>query len=119
MQKQKLYGRYNKLSKQIEFIFLTQNDEIAEYQYALSHIAAIEKNPYHNEDDYVLICLGVVRTEGEIKEVGIEYEYKKDFPFIFDYVEPGQKPKYNIDYFKDITIKNQAKKEALIQKAGV
>ena len=78
-----------------------------EYNFALANLKAIESNPYYNENDYCLICLGVVNMEGTEEEVGIIYEYKDDFNFIFDKVQDGQKPKYNSEYFKNIQVKNE------------
>ena len=111
--KRKIYAKYNKRTKMIEFIFVDINDEQAEYNFALSNIQAAEKNPYYNEDDYCIICLGVLNMEGEAEEVGIVYDYKDDFPFIFDKVREGQKPKYNAEYFKDIQVRNEKRIEQL------
>lgn len=116
--KRKLYGRYNNRSKQIEFIFLAENDDMAQYQFGLSHLAAIEKNPYHNPNDYSLCVLGVMNMEGEKNEVGIliDKDTKNDFPYFFDSVKDGQMPKYNTEYFTDISVKNKELKE-LLEKA--
>lgn len=111
--KRKIYAKYNNRTKMIEFIFVDVNDEQAEYNFALSNLKAIENNQYYNEDDYKLICLGVLNMEGEANEVGINYDYKKDFPFVFDDVKEGQKPKYNTDYFKNIQVKNNERIEQL------
>ena len=105
--KRKIYAKYNNRTKMIEFIFVDVNDEQAEYNFALSNLKAIENNPYYNENDYKLICLGVLDMEGEAKEVGIIYDYKDDFPFVFDEIKDGQKPKYNTDYFKNIQVRNE------------
>lgn len=111
--KRKIYAKYNNRTKMIEFIFVDINDEQAEYNFALSNLKAIENNPYYNENDYKLICLGVLKMEGESKEVGIIYDYKNDFPYVFDEVEEGKKPKYNTEYFKDIQVKNNERIEQL------
>lgn len=111
--KRKIYAKYNNRTKMIEFIFVDVNDEQAEYNFALSNLKAIENNIYYDERDYKLICLGVLNMEGEAKEVGINYEYKEAFPFVFDEVEDGQKPKYNTDYFKNIQVKNNERIEQL------
>ena len=105
--KRKIYAKYNKRTNMIEFIFMDVNDEQAEYNFALANLKAIENNQYYNEEDYTLICLGVVEMEGKPDEVGIIYDYKEAFPFVFDSVREGQKPKYNSDYFKDIQVRNE------------
>lgn len=111
--KRKIYAKYNKRTKMIEFIFMDVNDEQAEYNFALANLKAIENNPYYNEEDYGLICLGVVNMEGKTNEVGIIYDYKEEFPFVFDEVKDGQKPKYNSEYFKNIQVKNNERIEEL------
>lgn len=118
--KRKIYAKYNKRTKMIEFIFMDVNDEQAEYNFALANLKATETNPYYNEEDYGIICLGVVNMEGEEEEVGIIYDYKESFPFVFDKVKEGQKPKYNSDYFKDIQVRNEERIKQLknISKGG-
>lgn len=111
--KRKIYAKYNNRTKMIEFIFVDVNDEQAEYNFALSNLKAIENNPYYNENDYKLITLGVINMEGDSKEVGIIYDYKNDFPYVFDEVEDGQKPKYDTEYFKNIQVKNTERIEQL------
>lgn len=111
--KRKIYAKYNNRTKMIEFIFIDVNDEQAEYNFALSNLKAIENNPYYDENDYKLICIGVLNMEGESNEVGIIYEYKEDFPLVFDEIKDGQKSKYNTDYFKNIQVKNSERIEQL------
>ena len=105
--KRKLYAKYNKRTKMIEFVYIDINDEQAEYNFALANLKATEQNSYYNEEDYSLICLGVINMEGTEEEVGIIYDYKDDFNVIFDKIKDGQKSKYDTAYFKDIQVRNE------------
>lgn len=111
--KRKLYAKYNKRTQMIEFVFIDINDEQAEYNFALANLKATENNNFYNENDYYLICLGVINMEGTEDEVGIIYEYKDDFNVVFGKIKDGQKPKYNTDYFKDIQVRNTERIEQL------
>lgn len=109
--KRKLYAKYNKRAKQIEFVFVDINDEEALFKYHQANEEAELKNKYYRSEDYSLICLGVLNMEGKATEVGIIYEYKKDFPFIFDYIEDEQKPKYNQRYFESMKVEKEREEE--------
>lgn len=115
--KRKLYAKYNKRAKQIEFVFVDINDEEALFKYHQANEEAELKNKYYREEDYSLICLGVLNMEGKEKEVGIIYDYKEDFPFTFDYVADEQKPKYNQRYFDNMKTSNERSKD-IINKAN-
>lgn len=108
--KRKLYAKYNKRAKQIEFVFVDINDDEALFKYHQANEEAESKNKYYRSEDYSLICLGVLNMEGEEKEVGIVYEYKKDFPFIFDRTEDFVKPKYNQKYFESMKVDEETEK---------
>lgn len=111
----KLYGRYNKRSQQLETIFLMPNDNEALYNFSLSHIEAKKNNPYHDEDNYQLICLGVLEMEGE--NCGIIYNYSKDYPVKFDEIPDGLKPKHNVNGTENITVNDKELKEKLINES--
>ena len=102
--KRKLYAKYNKRSKLIEFVFIDVNDDEAIYKFEQANMESEEKNRFYNKEDYTLISLGVLNMEGEADEVGIIYDYRNDFPYIFDNVREDQKPKYNETYFKNIQV---------------
>lgn len=112
--KRKLYAKYNIRSRLIEFIFIEVNDDEAAYKYASANMQAAETNPFYNEEDYRLICLGVINMEGSPKEVGIIYEYKNDYPFVFGELTDFQKPKHNQKYFNNMNAKNEAEKQKII-----
>ena len=109
--KRKLYAKYNKRAKQIEFVFVDINDDEALFKYHQANEEAELKNKYYRSEDYYLICLGVLNMEGEAKEVGIIYDYKKDFPFIFDSAEDNIKPKYNSRYFESMKVDKEKEEE--------
>lgn len=111
----KLYAKYNKRSEQIEFIFLMNNDNEALYNYALSEIKAKESNRYYDENDYKLMCLGVIEANGN--EAGIKYEFEKDFPIVFNEIPDYCKPKYNTDSITDATVRDESLKQQIINKA--
>lgn len=115
--KRKLYAKYNKRSKMIEFVFVDINDDEACYKYEQANIQAEEQNKFYNSEDYKLLSLGVIVMEGEPEEVGIIYEYKEDFPIVFDKIKDSCKPKYNEKYFESMKISNE-RKEELINKAN-
>lgn len=115
--KRKLYAKYNKRSKLIEFVFVDVNDDEACYKYEQANIQAEEQNKFYNADDYKLICLGVLTMEGETEEVGIIYEYKNDFPIVFDKIKDSCKPKYNEKYFESMKV-NEERKNQIINKAN-
>ena len=115
--KRKLYAKYNRRSKQIEFVFVEINDDEACYKYEQANIIAEEQNKFYNSEDYRLICLGVINMEGESKEVGIIYEYKEDFPVVFNEIKDSCKPKYNQKYFESMKVDNE-KKAQIIEKAN-
>lgn len=117
--KRKLYAKYNNRSKLIEFTFIGVNDEEAQYNYALANMKAEEENPFYNSSDYKLMCLGVIEMEGEAKNIGIRYDYAKDYPTIFGEIADGIKPKHNQAYFKNMKIKDEAKRKALEEKSGI
>lgn len=114
--KRKLYAKYNKRARQIEFVFVDINDEEALFKYHQANEEAEEKNRYYRKEDYYLISLGVLNMEGSEKEVGIIYQYKEAFPFVFDRVEDNQKPKYNEKYFNNMKV-SEEKKQEIIKKA--
>lgn len=116
--KRKLYAKYNKRAKQIEFVFVDINDEEALFKYHQANEEAETKNKYYRSEDYTLICLGVINMEGKEKEVGIIYDYKNDFPFIFDRVEDEIKPKYNEKYFNSMKVDEERAKEIEIKSKG-
>ena len=109
--KRKLYAKYNKRAKQIEFVFVDINDEEALFKYHQANEEAETKNKYYRGEDYYLICLGVLNMEGEPKEVGILYDYKQAFPFIFDSAEDNIKPQYNQKYFDSMKVDNKRAEE--------
>lgn len=112
--KRKLYAKYNIRSRLIEFVFIEVNDDEAAYKYASANMQAEESNPFYNSEDYKLITLGVIKMEGAEKEVGIIYDYKDDYPFVFGELTDFQKPKHNEKYFKNINAKNEAEKQKII-----
>lgn len=118
--KRKLYAKYNKRSKLIEFVFIDVNDDEAIYKFEQANMEAEEKNRFYNKDDYMLISLGVINMEGEAEEVGIIYEYETDFPYLFDNVREDQKPKYNETYFKNIQVWDEKRiKEIDLKSKGI
>lgn len=117
--KRKLYAKYNRRSKLIEFVFIGVNDNEAVYNYSMANMKAEKENPFYNSEDYRLICLGVLNMEGEPKDVGIIYDYKDDFNVVFDEIEDGQKPKYNQSYFEDIQAKKEREKEIMDKSRGL
>lgn len=116
--KRKLYAKYNKRAKQIEFVFVDINDEEALFKYHQANEEAEMKNKYYRGEDYSLICLGVLNMEGKDKEVGIIYEYSKDFPFVFDNISEEQKPKYNQKYFENMKVDKEREEELKIKSLG-
>lgn len=114
--KRKLYAKYNKRSRLIEMTFIDINDDEAMYKFQIANEKAEEDNPYYNREDYLLICLGVIQMEGKSEEVGIIYDYKDDFPFIFGEVKDNQKPKYNQKYFEKMQVSKE-KEEQIMKKA--
>lgn len=112
--KRKLYAKYNKRSKLIEFIFVGVNDDEAQYNFELANLKAEEENPFYDSRDYALIALGVLNMEGNPVEVGIMYDYKDDFNVIFDNIEDGKKPKFNQRYFEKMDVSKE--KEERIRK---
>lgn len=116
--KRKLYAKYNRRSKLIEFVFVDVNDDNAIYNYELANIKAAKENPFYNSDDYRLICLGVLNMEGEAKEVGIIYDYKDDFNVVFDEIEDGQKPKYNEQSFRNIQAEKDREQDIIKASQG-
>lgn len=117
--RRKLYAKYNKRSKMIEFVFIDVNDDEACYKFEKANLEAEEQNRFYNSEDYKLICLGVLNMEGESQEVGIIYDYKEDFPFVFDEIKDGQKPKYNETYLKNISVNDKEKAEELKRRAKI
>lgn len=116
--KRKLYAKYNKRAKQIEFVFVDINDDEALFKYHQANEEAELKNKYYRGEDYSLICLGVLNMEGEPKEVGIIYDYANDFPFIFDSIKDGQKPKYNERYFQNMKVDKEREEELKTKSLG-
>ena len=104
--KRKLYAKYNKRSQQIEFVFLGVNDEEALFNYNIANDKAETENKWYRAEDYALICLGVINMEGTPHGVGINYDLKEDFPFVFDDVKANQKPKYNEKHFNQMKEEN-------------
>lgn len=117
--KRKLYAKYNKRSRLIEFVFIDINDDEACYKFEKANIEAEEQNKFYNSDDYKLICLGVLEMEGESDKVGIIYDYKNDFPVIFDEIKDGQKPKYNETYLKNISVNDKEKIEEIKRRSKI
>lgn len=116
--KRKIYAKYNCRSKLIEFTFIDVNDDEAVYKYEQANIKAEEENPFYRSEDYKLICLGVLKMEGEPNEVGIIYDYAKDFPCVFGEIADFQKPKYNSRFFEKMKVSEEKEKE-ITQKAGI
>lgn len=114
--KRKLYAKYNKRARQIEFVFVDINDDEALFKYHQANEEAELKNKYYRSEDYLLICLGVLNMEGKEKEVGIIYEYSQSFPFIFDNIDDNQKPQYNQRYFESMKV-DKEKQFKIIEKA--
>lgn len=119
----KMYAKCCIRSRQIETIFYANNDDEAQYIYSLANIKAKETNPYYNDDDYLLACLGVIemefqdeKTKGEYK-MGIKYEYADDFPVIFDEIKDYNKPKYNQPSVNDISVDDEDKAKNIIKKS--
>lgn len=112
----KLYGKLNKRTKQIEAVWVSHNDEQAQYEFTIANMQAEEQNRFYDSSNYGLICFGVLEMEGE--NIGIKYEYAKDYPFIFDEVKDFQIPKHNQPNMEDITVDGERaekiKKEAKI-----
>lgn len=115
--KRKLYAKYNKRSQQIEFVFVDINDDEALFKYHQANEEAELQNKYYREEDYYLICLGVLNMEGKVDEVGIIYDYEKDFPVIFDKIDENKKPKHNQRYFESMKTNDERSKE-IINKAN-
>lgn len=115
--KRKLYAKYNKRSKMIEFVFVDINDDEACYKYEQANIQAEEQNKFYNSEDYTLLSLGVIIMEGETDEIGIVYEYEKDFPVVFDKIKDSCKPKYNQKYFESMKVSKE-RGEEIINKAN-
>lgn len=115
--KRKLYAKYNNRTKMIEFVFIEVNDDEAIYKFCQANMQAEEKNPFYNSEDYTLICLGVLKMEGEKDEVGILYEYKNDFNVVFGEIKDFQKPKYNETYFRNINVSDKQKQDDIIIKS--
>lgn len=111
--KRKLYAKYNVRTKMIEFIFIEVNDDEAIYKFCQANMQAEESNRFYNSEDYKLICLGVLKMEGETNEVGIIYDYSKDFPMVFGEFKDFQKPKYNQAYFKNMNVEDEKKIEQI------
>ena len=111
--KRKIYAKYNNRAKMIEFIFIDVNDDEAIYKFEKANIEAEEKNKYYNREDYTLIAIGVLNMEGSKEEVGIIYDYKDDFNYIFDEVKDEQKPKYNQTYFENMQVWDEKRKQEL------
>ena len=109
--KRKLYAKYNKRSKMIEFVFLGVNDDEALFNYNIANDKAESENKWYRSEDYELICLGVIMMEGESHQVGIIYEYEVDFPYTFDKIKDGEMPKYNQKYFKEMGVSEEKEKE--------
>lgn len=116
--KRKLYAKYNKRAKMIEFVFVDINDDSAIYNYEMANLKAEKENPFYNSNDYALICLGVLNMEGETKEVGIIYDYKEDFNVVFDEIKDFQKPKFNENYFKEMKTTEENEKR-IKENAGI
>ena len=116
--KRKLYAKYNRRAKQIEFVFVDINDEEALFKYHQANEEAELKNKYYRSEDYYLISLGVLNMEGEEKKVGIIYDYKDDFPFIFDRVSDNKKPKFNEKYFQNMKVDEKRKLEIETKSKG-
>lgn len=116
--KRKLYAKYNKRAKQIEFVFVDINDDEALFKYHQANEEAELKNKYYRSEDYALICLGVLNMEGKDKEVGIIYDYKNDFPFVFDNITEDQKPKYNQKYFENMKVDKEREEQLKIKSLG-
>ena len=115
--KRKLYAKYNKRSKQIEFVFVDINDDEALFKYHQANDEAESKNKYYRANDYALICLGVILMEGEANDIGIIYDYKEDFPFVFDRAEDFIKPKYNEKYFESMKVDKEKAEELKLKSA--
>ena len=94
------------------------NDEEALFKYYQANEEAELKNKYYRGEDYALICLGVLNMEGESNEVGIIYDYKKDYPFVFDSVSEDQKPKHNQKYFESMKTNKEREEELKLKSLG-
>lgn len=109
--RRKLYAKYNRRSKMIEFVFLGVNDDEALFNYNIANDKAESENKWYRAEDYALICLGVIEMEGAIGSVGIVYEYAEEFPIAFDEIKDGQIPKYNQKYFNEMKVSEEKTKE--------
>lgn len=114
MSKKKMYIIYNEMSQQFDSktIMLYNNDNEAQYSHAISIEKFKENNPYFREQDFKLVCLGVVETEGE--NAGIIYDYKNDYPVKFDKIPNFWKPKHEEPSERNITVKDKAEKEKIL-----
>lgn len=115
--KRKIYGKYNKISKQIELITLMSNDEEAQLSFAIANDKAKEQNKYYDENNYQIIALGVLEMEGE--EAGIKYEYKNDFPYKLDNIPYGFKNFHNQESTKDTTVKDEKRIKEIREESRV
>lgn len=118
MATRKVYCVYNEMSQQIDskYLILCNNDEEAQYSHAISMDKEKEKNPYFREQDFKLLCLGVIETEGE--KAGIIYEYKEDYPVKFDKIKNFWKPKHEEPTEKPMKVSDEEKREIIKNMRG-
>lgn len=115
--KRKIYGKYNKISRQIELITIMNNDEEAQMSFAIANEKAMEQNKYYNPDNYQIIVLGVLEMEGD--EAGIIYEYSKDFPYKLDNIPYGFKNFHNEPSVQDTTVKDEERAKEIKKESRI
>ena len=117
MAKRKIYCVYNEMSQQIDskYLILANNDDEALYRHAITIDQQKQENKYFREQDFKLMCLGVLELEGE--KAGIIYEAEPDYPVKFDKIPNFWKPKNETPNINNITVKDENEKLQIIKKA--
>ena len=113
----KIYCVYNTMSKQIDskYLILANNDDEAMYRHAITIDQEKEKNKYFRENDFKLMCLGVMETEGD--NAGIIYDYKNDYPVMFDKIPNFWKPKHETPSNENISVKDEKEREKILNES--
>lgn len=111
----KIYCVYNKMSQQIDskYLIMANNDNEALYSHAITINEQKEKNKYFREEDFKLMCLGVLETEGE--NAGIIYDYKDDYPVKFDEIPNFWKPKHETPSVENINVRDKNEREKILE----